>query len=324
MHDERASHVLQHSAVPSPRFSVGTAALVVGLLLAVYPSTRLSAQSVDALAVRFAGMTAVTGLEQGMTDTLLTLLPGSTRDRAGNVTLSLGSGTPKRLVACALDEVGYVVGNITADGYLTLRRVGAPPTPLFDQQLEGERVTVFGARGAVPGVGAVRSTHLTRGRVGPSSPDPVFTVDNAYVEVGAAAPADARALGIDVLSPVSLAKRPQRYGDGLLAAPAAGRRASCAALAAAVQGKPKVRGTVVAAFTVRSLYATTGLQAVQSLQGPFDAALLLGGDRRAGVGRAAADTLVLATRYTDTAVETVSLKEADALAKRLAAWMEAR
>ena len=44
----------------------------------------------------------------------------------------------------------------------------------------------------------------------------------------------------------------------------------------------------------------------------------------AGVGRAAADTLVLATRYTDTAVETVSLKEADALAKRLAAWMEAR
>jgi len=185
-------------------------------------------------------------------------------------------------------------------------------------------VTVFGARGAVPGVGAVRSTHLTRGRVGPSSPDPVFTVDNAYVDVGAAAPADARALGIDVLSPVSLAKRPHRYGDGLLAAPAAGRRASCAALAAAVQGKPKVRGTVVAAFTVRSLYATTGLQAVQSLQGPFDAALLLGGNRRAGVGRAAADTLVLATRYTDTAVETVSLKEADALAKRLAAWMEAR
>src|SRR5437899_12070615 len=188
MHDERASHVLQHSAVPSPRFSVGTAALVVGLLLAVYPSTRLSAQSVDALAVRFAGMTAVTGLEQGMTDTLLTLLPGSTRDRAGNVTLSLGSGTPRRLVAFALDEVGYVVGNITADGYLTLRRVGAPPTPLFDQQLEGQRVTVFGARGAVPGVGAVKSTHLTRGRpggpAGPGAPDPVFTVDNAYVDVG--------------------------------------------------------------------------------------------------------------------------------------------
>src|SRR2546422_10821850 len=135
-----------------------TTGAIVLLVLSAGPSVRLSAQSVDALAVRFAAMTAVTGLEQAMTDTLLTLLPGSIRDRAGNVTVSLGSGTPRRLVACALDEVGYVVGNITPDGYLTLRRVGAPPTPLFDQQLEGERVTVFGARGAVPGVGAVKST----------------------------------------------------------------------------------------------------------------------------------------------------------------------
>ncbi|OLB05888.1 MAG: hypothetical protein AUH06_09095 [Gemmatimonadetes bacterium 13_2_20CM_69_27] len=294
------------------------------LSLSIIPSFQLSAQTVDDLAIRFAGMTAVTGLEQAMTDTLLTLVPGSIRDRAGNVTVSLGSGTPKRLVACALDEVGYVVGNITPDGYLTLRRVGAPPTPLFDQQLEGERVTVFGARGAVPGIGAVRSTHLTRGRIGPSSPDPVFTVDNAYVDLGAASAADARALGIDLLSPVSLAKRPHRYGDRLLAAPAAARRASCAALAAAVQGKPKVRGTVVAAFTVRSLYATTGVEAVQSLQGPFAEALLLWSGRRTAAGRAPADTLALATRYTDTAVETVSLKDGDALAKRLVRWMEAR
>src|SRR5436190_2133510 len=241
MHDERASPVLQHSAVPSPRFSVG----IVALLLSVSPSPRLPAQSVDDLAARFAGMTAVTGLEQAMTDTLLTLLPGSIRDRAGNVTLSLGSGTPRRLDACALDEVGYVVGNITPDGYLTLRRVGAPPTPLFDHQLEGERVTVFGAHGAVPGIGAVR-------------------------------------------------------------------------------GKPKVRGTVVAAFTVHSLYASTGVQAVQALQGHFGDALLLWSGRRAAAGRAAADPLALATRYTDTAVETVSLTEADALAQRLAAWMAAR
>src|SRR5438477_113426 len=216
------------------RATTGAAVL---LLLSAGPTVRLraqasplgSAQSVDNLAVRLAGMTAVTGLEQAMTDTLLTLLPGSIRDRAGNVTLSLGNGAPKRLVACALDEVGYVVGNIIPEGYLTLRRVGAPPTPLFDQQLAG-----------------------------------------------------------------------------------------------AVQGKPKVRGTVVAAFTVRSLYATTGVQAVQALQGPFSEALLLWSGRRDAAGRAAADPLALATRYTDTAVETVSLKEADALAQRLAAWMAAR
>src|SRR5947199_10811437 len=148
--------VRQHSAVSGPPFSVGRTAAVVTLTLATLSPVRLSAQSLDPLALRFAGMTAVTGLEQAMTDSLLALLPGSTRDRSGNVTLTLGQGAPKRLLTCPLDEVGYVVGNILPDGYLLLRRVGGGggarlAYQLFDQQLEGERVTVFGARGAVPG-----------------------------------------------------------------------------------------------------------------------------------------------------------------------------
>src|SRR2546421_8192351 len=115
---------------------------------------------------------------------LRSLLPVATRDRIGNVTLSLGRGAPKRLLSCALDEIGYVVGNITDDGFILLRRVGggARLSPLFDQQIEGHRVTLFGRRGAVPGVVAVRSTHLTRGR--PQRDEAPFTVDNAYVDVG--------------------------------------------------------------------------------------------------------------------------------------------
>src|SRR5437870_12977109 len=95
------------------------------LVLSVSPTVRLSAQGdVDRLALRFASMTAVTGLEQAMVDSLRALFPGSTRDQAGNVTLTLGQGSPKRLFTCPLDEVGYVVGNILPDGFLLLRRVG--------------------------------------------------------------------------------------------------------------------------------------------------------------------------------------------------------
>ena len=198
--------------------------LALSLFLSVSPTVRLFGQDVDRLAVRFAGMTAVTGLERAMTDSLTALLPGSTRDRVGNVTLTLGQGEPKRLLSCPLDEVGYVVGNILPDGFLLLRRVGGARItyPLFDQQLEGHRVTVFGSRGAVPGVAAVKSTHLARGRGTSGSPDPVFTVDNAYVDVGASSAADVRGLGIAAMAPVSLAKHPHAYGDRLLAAPAAG------------------------------------------------------------------------------------------------------
>ena len=68
---------------------------VAAALLTALPAYRLCAQGdVDRLAFRFAAMTAVTGLEQAMGDSLLALLPGSTRDRAGNVTLTLGQGAP--------------------------------------------------------------------------------------------------------------------------------------------------------------------------------------------------------------------------------------
>ena len=288
---------------------------VLVLLLSASPTVRLSAQGdVERLALRFASMTAVTGLEQAMTDSLRALFPGSVRDRAGNVTLTLGQGTPKRLCTCPLDEVGYVVGNVLPDGYLLLRRAGGggggrTTSPLLDQQLEGHRVTVFGTRGAVPGVVGVKSTHLTRGRVGPGAPDPVFTVDNAYVDVGASSATEVEALGVAVLAPVSLAKRPQLYGERLLAAPSAGRRTACAALAAAVQAKPTVKGTVVVAFTVQSLYASdAGLASVKVLLGPFD-------DIK---------TAALSARYADTAVETVALVDADRLVREIVQWMEGK
>src|SRR6266550_4172976 len=99
-----------------------TAAILI-LVLSASPTVRLSAQGdLDRLAARFAAMTAVTGLEQSMADSLRALLPGSTPDRVGNVTLTLGQGSPKRLCTCPLDEVGYVVANILPDGFLLLRR----------------------------------------------------------------------------------------------------------------------------------------------------------------------------------------------------------
>src|SRR2546422_3274821 len=108
-----------------PRFSVGTTTAVLTLFLAASPTVHLFAQGdLDRLALRFASMTAVTGLEQAMVDSLRALFPGSTRDHAGNVTLTLGQGSPKRLFTCPLDQVGYVVGNILPDGFLLLRRAG--------------------------------------------------------------------------------------------------------------------------------------------------------------------------------------------------------
>ena len=270
------------------------------LLLGSWAS--LSAQSVDSLALRFAGFTTVSGYEQPVSDSLLALFPGATRDRLGNVSITLGSGAPKRLVSCPLDEAGYVVGAITAEGYLTLRRDGRVTNPLFEQQLEGQRIAVLGTSGPVPGVVGVRSVHLSRGRAALDAP---FTADDAWVDVGATSAADVAALGVRLLSPVALARKPLRYGDGI-AATAVGHHAACAALAAALRSRPKTAGSVVVSFTVQSLQQDNpGLSSVIALRGPF------------------ADTLtaVLPVKYPETAAETVMLADVRALEQRLVQWI---
>ena len=305
------SSLVRRAVVRSGGQTVG-AALAAMVLLTARPPVPLSAQGTVAdLAGRFAAFTAVSGYEQALTDSLVALLPGSTRDRAGNVVLTLGRGAPRRLAVCPLDEPGYVVGNITDDGYLTLRRVGrSPSTPaapawaLFDQQLEGQRVTLFGRKGPVPGVVAVKSVHLWRGR--PAAAEQPFTVDDAYVDVGAATRDEARALGLEVLAPVALTKRPLRYGSGLIAAPSAGRRSACAALAAAALAQPRVNGTVVVAFTVQSLQSSdAGLSSVKRLLGPFDQVSV-------------AD---VPAKFPGTAVETVALSDVAGAMRKLVEWI---
>ena len=39
-------------------------------------------------------------------------------DNIGDVTITMGSGAPNRLIVAALDEPGFVVSDVTEDGYL--------------------------------------------------------------------------------------------------------------------------------------------------------------------------------------------------------------
>ena len=246
---------------------------LVALLLLL--PTLVAAQVDDSarVAERFIRMTAVTGFERAALDSVQALIPGARRDRAGNVVVDRGSG-PATLIVCPFDEVGYVVGGIRDDGWLTLRRVGArAPNAIWDQSHEGQRVTVWGDRGALPAVVGVRSTHLQRGR---STNDAPFTVDDAVVDIGASNAAEARAAGVDLLAPVARTKTVTRYGTGLMAGPNAGRRSACAALAEAATTAPGA-GRVVIAFTVEQELGQRGLRTLANIGGPFERTIFVDG-----------------------------------------------
>ena len=303
------------------------------LLAALVTGAALHAQapaSSIALTARLAAIAAPVGYETALADTLLALIPGSRRDRAGNVVVVRGNGAPRRLIACQLDEPGWIVGGMRPDGWLTVRRLPGRVPPLFDQQMEGQRVSLLGDRGMVPGVVGVRSVHLTRGRTMGEAP---FTSDDAYVDVGARSAEEARALGIRETTPFVVTRRPHHYGDSLLAAPVAGKRAGCAALAAAAAASARTaRGTVTVAFVVEQGLSARGLLTAVNAGGPFEEIVLLDTGNDAGIaaradtslGRAAGAPAArwrLGVRHGGTQVETVNLSDVAALERRVAAWI---
>lgn len=145
------------------------------------------------------------------------------QDKAGNLVLTLGSGTPRRLVVCPLGEPGLIVSRIEPDGYLRVVPAGADGTgALWPQSFEGNTVVIGGSRGWVPGGMALRSVHLRQG--GPEPPDRPFGFEDAWIDVGAESAAEVEALGIRMLDPVALIPRPTRLAGGRIAGPSAPSR----------------------------------------------------------------------------------------------------
>ncbi len=136
----------------------------------------------DAIA-RWVALTAPTGAEELATTALLRVLPGWSRDANGNLVRRVGHGTPRRVVACALDVSGYVVSEITDDGYLRLHRTGtAPASPLADQFMEAHKVRIYTAHAMRPGVVAIANGHFARQHRADTT---VVTADQLWVDVGA-------------------------------------------------------------------------------------------------------------------------------------------
>jgi putative aminopeptidase FrvX len=211
------------------------------------------------------------GWEHRTTDLLMQAMPGWQRDALGNLILRKGTGSPRRVVACALDRPGFAVTEITDEGYLRLREVGGGRQhPLWNQFHEGQRLRVLTRNGVVPAVSIVKSTHLQRGR----SPNaPVTTLDDIWVDVGATSRNDVTKLGIQMLDPVVRETAGWSY-EGHVAGHMAGIRVGCAAVVTAAAGQVTSGETIFLLTTLRS-FGHDGLEAALRSLGRVDQVTLI-------------------------------------------------
>ena len=145
-------------------------------------------------------------------------------DRLGNViaTIEGDRAGPAVMVFTHMDQLGFVVRKIEADGLIRLERLGGVP----ERALAAQAVLISGARGDLPGVIANKSHHATT----PEEKYRVVPYAELYVDAGFASKAEAEAAGVRVGSPVVYHPRVIELAGGRIAGTAVDDRAGCAAL----------------------------------------------------------------------------------------------
>lgn len=191
----------------------------------------------------------VSGHEAAVREAVIRLLPSwanPTIDSAGNVHVRVGHGEPLVVFVAHVDELGFEVTAIRDDGRLDLRARGGFYPSLF----EAEPALVHTARGAVPGVFAVRDS------VGPS---PRRTPTALRVDVGTASRAATEALGIRAGDAVTMPKAYTRLAGTRATGRSLDDRVGCAAQVLALRRlDPRtVRRAALFIWTVRE---ETGLE----------------------------------------------------------------
>ena len=135
---------------------------------------------------------------------------------------------PSVMLFAHMDQLGFVIRKIEADGLIRLERLGGVP----ERALASQEVLICVGEGRdVPGVIANKSHHAT-------APDEKYRVvpyPEVAVDAGFSSAADVAAAGVDIGSPVVYAPRAVALAGGRIAGTSIDDRAGCAAIVEAAR-----------------------------------------------------------------------------------------
>jgi len=225
--------------------------LALAAILAIQDTSRISeAQSVLAQLVESYG---VSGMEAPVRATVQRLLPNWARaetDTAGNLWVRTGQGDGPVVIVAHMDEIGFRVDTINADGTLGLRNRGGFILSLF----EAKPALIHTDRGDIPGIFLPRDTGFTRR----TPPPPALRVS-----VGATSRAGAESLGVKLGQTITMPKQYVRLAGTRATGRSFDDRMGCAALILALRrlDRTKLKHPVIFIFSTREEIGLEGAEA---------------------------------------------------------------
>jgi putative aminopeptidase FrvX len=147
----------------------------------------------------------------------------STSDRLGNLVAHFPGVGPRVMLFTHMDQLGFIVRRIEADGLIRLQRLGGVP----ERALAAQEVLICVGEGRdVAGIIANKSHHATA----PSEKYQVTPYAELYVDTGLSCATEVEATGIRIGSPVVYAPQAAELSNDRICGTSVDDRAGCAVL----------------------------------------------------------------------------------------------
>ena len=157
-----------------------------------------------------------------------------------------GSHPGNRVVVTAhMDEIGFMVKNITEDGFILFEKVG----DFSDKIIPARKIWIQTEKGRIPGVIGLRAAHIMT----PEEAGKVQTTKQSYIDVGACSRKEAESYGIRLGDKIVLQSDfLEMANPDLVCTKALDNRTGCAILLQLLEtiDKSSLEGEIAAVFSV--------------------------------------------------------------------------
>ncbi len=129
---------------------------------------------------------------------------------------------PKVALVAHLDQIGFIVFNVDALGFVRFRKIGGSVT----RAIQGQHLQILTEKGPIVGIVGMKPGHITT----PAEANTIPPIEEMYIDIGATSKEEAESMGVRNGTPITYSTTPVKLANGLIASPSIDDRAGCVAI----------------------------------------------------------------------------------------------